>query len=101
MDTLAIRASVPARASKWRAGVALPFCTRGRHSNQRYREAISRRLKLPAASLSTAIAADHFGFLGHIIALDIHAASSAIRDLLDWQPTHSSLIEGIEKQGYR
>lgn len=64
-------------------------------------EAISRRLKLSAVSLFTADAADHFGFLGHILALDIHAASSEIRDILDWQPTHPGLIEDIEKQGCR
>lgn len=63
-------------------------------------EAIGRRLNLPAVSLPAPDAGDHFGFLGHILALDIHASSAVTRDVLDWQPTHPGLIADIEKGDY-
>ena len=63
-------------------------------------EAIGRRLNLPAVSLPSADAADHFGFLGHILALDIHAFSAATRDQLNWQPVQPGLIADIEEGVY-
>ncbi len=63
-------------------------------------EAIGRRLNLPAVSLPSADAADHFGFLGHILALDIYASSAATRDQLDWQPVQPGLIADIEEGAY-
>lgn len=63
-------------------------------------EAIGRRLKVPAVSLPPADAAEHFGFLGHIIAMDIHASSHATQDQLGWQPTQPRLIEDVEGQAY-
>lgn len=63
-------------------------------------EAIGRRLNLPAVSLPPAGAAEHFGFLGHILAMDIHASSHATQDQLGWQPTQPRLIEDVEGQAY-
>lgn len=63
-------------------------------------ETIGRRLDLPAVSLPASEATVHFGFLGHILALDIHASSAATRNLLGWQPTHPSLIQDIKGQTY-
>ncbi len=59
-------------------------------------EAIGRRLGLPAASVPATDAADHFGFLGHVLALDIHASSVATREQLNWHPVQPGLIEDIE-----
>lgn len=63
-------------------------------------EAIGRCLKLPAASLPATDAADHFGFLGHILAMDIRASSRATQDRLGWQPAQPGLIEDVEGQAY-
>lgn len=63
-------------------------------------EAIGRRLNLPAVSLPSSDATDHFGFLGHILALDIHASSAATRGRLNWRPVQLGLIKDIEKDAY-
>lgn len=63
-------------------------------------EAVGRRLNLPAMSLPSVDAVDHFGFLGHILVLDIHASSMVTRDLLNWQPVQPGLIADIEEGDY-
>ena len=63
-------------------------------------EAVGRRLDLPVVSLPASEAADHFGFLGHILALDIPASSAATRDLLGWEPVQPGLVEDIEMGEY-
>jgi nucleoside-diphosphate-sugar epimerase len=63
-------------------------------------QAIGHRLNLPAVSLPSADAADHFGFLGHILNLDIYASSAVTRDFLNWQPVRSGLIKDIEHGAY-
>lgn len=63
-------------------------------------EAIGTHLDLPVVSVPAAEAADHFGFLGGLLATD-HPASSAItRELLGWQPTGPGLVEDLEQGHY-
>ena len=57
---------------------------------------IGRHLNLPTASL----AADHFGFLGMVLARDQPASSALTRELTGWQPTHSGLIADLEHGHY-
>ncbi len=57
--------------------------------------AIGRRLGLPAVSIPTQQATSHFGFLGHILAMDIHASSFETQSKLEWTPKHPGLIEDI------
>lgn len=58
-------------------------------------EAIGRRLGLPAAAISAAAAADHFGFLASVFAHDIKATSAATKAELRWQITETGLLEDI------
>lgn len=67
---------------------------------RRIAEAIGRRLNLPVVSVPSSDAATHFGFLGHILALDIHASSAATRKALDWQPVQPGLLADIEGAAY-
>lgn len=59
-------------------------------------EAIGRRLDLPAVSIPANQAATHFGFLGHVLAMDIHATGIATQGNLGWSPKHRGLIEDIK-----
>lgn len=59
-------------------------------------EAIGLRLDLPAVSIPANQAAAYFGFLGHILAMDIHATSIATQGNLVWSPKHPGLIEDIK-----
>ena len=45
-------------------------------------------------------AAEHFGWLGGFLGLDILASSTATRELLGWQPTRPGLIEDLEQGRY-
>jgi nucleoside-diphosphate-sugar epimerase len=51
-------------------------------------EVIGRRLKLPVVSKSAEETAEHFGFLGHFLSVDIPASSALTQELLGWQ-SHS------------
>jgi nucleoside-diphosphate-sugar epimerase len=61
-------------------------------------ELIGKKLNVPVVSIPSEAAAAHFGFLGTIAGADIGRSSEKTRELLDWQPTHLSLLEDI-KQG--
>lgn len=63
-------------------------------------QAIGRRLNVPVVSLPIDEAADHFGFLAHILALDIQASSAVTRDRLNWKPVQPGLIADIEEGAY-
>ena len=62
--------------------------------------AIGRHLGLPAASVSPADAVEHFGHLGHFVALDSPATAAITRELLGWEPTGPSLIEDLAQDHY-
>ncbi len=59
-------------------------------------EAIGRRLDLPVAPVE----AQHFGWLGGFIAMDIQASSARTRALLGWEPAGPGLIEDIDQGAY-
>ncbi|WP_310832212.1 SDR family oxidoreductase [Paenibacillus pedocola] len=67
---------------------------------------IGRHLNVPAVSITTEEAADHFGFLGAIAALDLASlynteqASTVTRDLLGWKPVQPGLLADLEQGHY-
>jgi nucleoside-diphosphate-sugar epimerase len=63
-------------------------------------EAIGRHLDVPTKPLSQPEARDHFGALGHFVALDSPANATLSRELLHWEPTGPGLIEDLEQEHY-
>lgn len=63
-------------------------------------EVISRRLNLPAASIPTAQAAAHFGWLSFAASADNPASSSQTRQLLGWRPKHPGLLADLDEGHY-
>lgn len=49
-------------------------------------EAIGRRLKPPAVSITPEDAGDHLAFLSRLVAIDNPASSALTRDRLGWKP---------------
>ncbi|QAY61808.1 SDR family oxidoreductase [Microbacterium protaetiae] len=63
-------------------------------------ETIGRGLDLPIASVAPEQAAEHFGWLGSIFALDIPASSAITQQQLGWTPTHPGLIADLAAGHY-
>src|SRR5271170_1116890 len=63
-------------------------------------QAIGGHLGLPAESVTPADAVEHFGFLGHFVALDSPVTATITRELLGWEPTGPSLLEDLEQDHY-
>jgi nucleoside-diphosphate-sugar epimerase len=63
-------------------------------------QALGDYLNLPVASIATADAASHFGWLGGFFGADITASSKRTRELLDWSPTGPTLLEDIAAGAY-
>jgi nucleoside-diphosphate-sugar epimerase len=63
-------------------------------------EAIGRHLDVPTVSLAPADAPEHFGHLGHFVALDSPATAAITRELLGWEPTGPSLLEDLDQDHY-
>jgi nucleoside-diphosphate-sugar epimerase len=63
-------------------------------------EVIGRHLNVPVVSLSPEDAVEHFGFLGHFLAVDSPASSVLTRELMGWQPTHPGLIDDLDQGHY-
>jgi nucleoside-diphosphate-sugar epimerase len=61
---------------------------------------IGRQLDLPVVSISTEEAADHFGFLGTLVAADNPTSSALTQQLLGWIPTGPGLIADLEQGSY-
>nr|WP_181762903.1 hypothetical protein [Rhodococcus spelaei] len=61
---------------------------------------IGRHLGVPVASIPAEDAADHFGWLGPIFALDVPASSALTQELLGWTPIQPGLIEDLEAGHY-
>ncbi|MBE8516337.1 SDR family oxidoreductase [Amycolatopsis sp. H6(2020)] len=59
-------------------------------------EVVGRRLDLPV----TSVAAEEFGFLGGILALDQPASSTETQESLGWRPTRPGLLDDLEKGYY-
>ena len=59
-------------------------------------EAIGRGLKVPVISKPAEQAAEHFGFLGHFVGLDMPASSALTQQRLGWNPTGPRLISDLD-----
>jgi nucleoside-diphosphate-sugar epimerase len=57
---------------------------------------IGRHLNVPTAS----VAAQDYGFLGQVLAIDQPASAIQTRELLGWRPVQPGLIEDLEKGHY-
>lgn len=63
-------------------------------------EAIGRQLGVPARSLTTGEAADHFGPLAMWVGGNGSASSRRTRERLDWDPEQAGLIADIDHRDY-
>ena len=63
-------------------------------------EVIGRHLDVPVESIGPDAAAEHFGWIGHLLAADIPCSSTLTRELLEWHPMQPGLIEDLEKGHY-
>ena len=63
-------------------------------------EVIGRRLNIPVVSKSPGEAADHFGFLGLFLGLDMPASSAQTQERMGWRPTQPGLITDLDHARY-
>jgi nucleoside-diphosphate-sugar epimerase len=63
-------------------------------------EAIGRQLKVPVASIPDEQAADHFGYLAGVFAMDAPASSFLTRELLGWAPSRPGLLADLDEGRY-
>ncbi len=61
---------------------------------------IGRRLNVLVVGKSPEEAADHFGFLGFFLGLDIPASSAQTKERLGWRPTQPGLIPDLDHPRY-
>jgi nucleoside-diphosphate-sugar epimerase len=61
---------------------------------------IGRRLDVPVVAKSPEEAADHFGFLGPFLSVDIPASSALTQQRLGWRPTQPGLIPDLDHTRY-
>jgi nucleoside-diphosphate-sugar epimerase len=59
-------------------------------------ETIGHRLNVPVSSIADNDVEKHFGWLGNVIAADLSASGAITQKLLDWQPTHPSLLDDLD-----
>jgi nucleoside-diphosphate-sugar epimerase len=57
-------------------------------------------LQLPVVSLSQEEAAEHFGWLGMFVGMDLPASSAWTRERLGWHPTGPGLIDDLKRMNY-
>ncbi|WLW58093.1 SDR family oxidoreductase [Streptomyces sp. YU58] len=63
-------------------------------------EVIGRHLDVPVVAVAPEDAAEHFGWLGDFLGLDIPASSTLTRDLLGWWPSRPGLLDDLDKGHY-
>ena len=63
-------------------------------------ELISRRLDVPAKSLTNEEAAGHFGWLAAFVARDNHVSSELTRKELGWSPAGPDLLADLDRPAY-
>jgi hypothetical protein len=63
-------------------------------------EAIGQGLGVPVESVPADKAAEHFGWIGMFFGMDASASSTLTRELLDWEPTHPTLLEDLAGPAY-
>ncbi len=89
--------------------LAIEQCTPGNRYNAVDEEGISTRdiaqaigdgLGVPVKSISPNEAADHFGWLGGFVGLDMSASSEWTRRVLDWHPNGPGLLDDLKRMDY-
>ena len=63
-------------------------------------ELIGRHLDVPVVSISPEAAADHFGWLGGVLALDCPASSALTRERMGWNPVRPGLVADLQAGHY-
>jgi nucleoside-diphosphate-sugar epimerase len=63
-------------------------------------EVIGKQLNIPVKSISPDDAAEYFGWFAHMAAIDCPSSSQWTQRILNWQPTHSTLLADIENGVY-
>ncbi len=63
-------------------------------------EAIGAGLGIASKSISAGEAADHFGWLGAFVGLDLSASSAWTRKTLGWTPTGPKLMDDLKGMDY-
>jgi len=63
-------------------------------------EEIGRQLGVATQSLSVAEAGEHFAHLGHFVGIDSPASAAVTRQLLGWEPSGPTLLEGLAAGHY-
>jgi nucleoside-diphosphate-sugar epimerase len=58
-------------------------------------DVIGRRLNIPVVSKPAAAAADHFGWLGWFVGLDMPVSSTLTQNRLGWRPTRPGLLADL------
>ena len=89
--------------------LAIEKCTPGSRYHAVDEEGISARdiaavigagLGIPSRSIVASEAADHFGWLGAFVALDLSASSAWTRKALDWKPTGPKLLDDLKQMNF-
>ncbi|WP_181804784.1 SDR family oxidoreductase [Streptomyces shenzhenensis] len=63
-------------------------------------EAVGRRLGVPVQSVPEDRRAEHFGFFGAFVSLDVPVRSERTRELLGWEPVEAGLLADLEEGHY-
>jgi nucleoside-diphosphate-sugar epimerase len=63
-------------------------------------EAIGKQLNLSVRSVTPEAAAEHFGWFAHMAAIDCPSSSKWTQEILNWYPTHSTLLTDIKNGVY-
>jgi nucleoside-diphosphate-sugar epimerase len=63
-------------------------------------EVVGAGLQLPVVSLSPQEAAEHFGWMGMFVGVDMPASSAWTREYLGWKPTGPGMLEDLKRMDY-
>jgi nucleoside-diphosphate-sugar epimerase len=67
---------------------------------RRLAEIIGRHLDVPVVSLSPAEGLEDYGFVGHVLGIDMPSSSALTRELLSWETTGPGLVDDLEAGHY-
>jgi len=63
-------------------------------------QVVGAGLGVPVKSIAPSEAADHFGWLGAFVGLDLLASSAWTRKILGWEPSGPSLLDDLKRMDY-
>ncbi|MCZ7486219.1 SDR family oxidoreductase [Rhizobium rhizogenes] len=69
-------------------------------STREIAEVVGKGLNVPVKSFDQSEAGDHFGWMTHMMGLDMSASSDWTRSHLGWKPTGDSLIADLQMMDY-